>query len=136
MWLAVPNTKKRTISVSISAKPVRLHFTPSFQKRWASKVKSSASGPELAIQLAREKALGMADGGLRAESVHAALEMYRDDLKAKVARQKLSPDSFTTYGVRIDRIKATFGEREVFSDVTYNRLVEVLDEWIAHSLEQ
>ncbi|VFS43976.1 Uncharacterised protein [Enterobacter cancerogenus] len=25
-----------------------------------------------------------------------------DDLKAKVARQKLSPDSFTTYGVRID----------------------------------
>ncbi|EPC1644767.1 recombinase, partial [Escherichia coli] len=56
---------------------------------------------------------------------------YRDDLKAKVARQKLSPDSFTTYGVRIDRIKATFGEREVFSDVTYNRLVEVLDEWIA-----
>lgn len=73
----------------------------------------------------------MADGGLRAESVHAALEMYRDDLKAKVARQKLSPDSFTTYGVRIDRIKATFGEREVFSDVTYNRLVEVLDEWIA-----
>lgn len=53
------------------------------------------------------------------------------DLKAKVARQKLSPDSFTTYGVRIDRIKSTFGEREVFSDVTYSRLVEVLDEWIA-----
>lgn len=33
--------------------------------------------------------------------------------------------------MRIDRIKSTFGEREVFSDVTYSRLVEVLDEWIA-----
>ncbi len=62
------------------------------------KGKKLGEWPELAIQLAREKALGMADCGLRAESVHAALEMYRDDLKAKVARQKLSPDSFTTYG--------------------------------------
>ncbi|EFE2639493.1 tyrosine-type recombinase/integrase [Escherichia coli] len=113
------------------SKAGKVTFYAEFPKKMGLKGKKLGEWPELAIQLAREKALGMADGGLRAESVHAALEMYRDDLKAKVARQKLSPDSFTTYGVRIDRIKATFGEREVFSDVTYNRLVEVLDEWIA-----
>ena len=113
------------------SKAGKVTFYAEFPKKMGLKGKKLGEWPELAIQLAREKALGMAEGGLRAESVHAALEMYRDDLKAKVARQKLSPDSFTTYGVRIDRIKATFGPREVFSDVTYTRLVEVLDEWIA-----
>ncbi|HFF5806542.1 TPA: recombinase, partial [Escherichia coli] len=100
------------------SKAGKVTFYAEFPKKMGLKGKKLGEWPELAIQLAREKALGMADGGLRAESVHAALEMYRDDLKAKVARQKLSPDSFTTYGVRIDRIKSTFGEREVFSDVT------------------
>lgn len=113
------------------SKAGKVTFYAEFPKKMGLKGKKLGEWPELAIQLAREKALGMAEGGLRAESVHAALEMYREDLKAKVARQKLSPDSFTTYGVRIDRIKATFGPREVFSDVTYSRLVEVLDEWIA-----
>ncbi|RAP69457.1 hypothetical protein ACZ87_03756 [Candidatus Erwinia dacicola] len=44
---------------------------------------------ELAIQLARENAVEMAGEGLRAESVHLALESYRADLEAKVQRQKL-----------------------------------------------
>ena len=122
--------KENYIRIDFS-KAGKVTFYAEFPKKRGLKGKKLGEWPELAIQLAREKALGMAEGGLRAESVHAALEMYRDDLKAKVARQKLSPDSLTTYGVRIDRIKATFGEREVFSDVTYPRLVEVLDEWIA-----
>lgn len=100
------------------SKAGKVTFYAEFPKKMGLKGKKLGEWPELAIQIAREKVSEIAEGGLRAESVHAALEMYREDLKAKVARQKLSPDSFTTYGVRIDRIKATFGEREVFSDVT------------------
>lgn len=39
---------------------------------------------ELAIQHAREKAVKMAGEGLRAKSVHLALESYRAGLEAKV----------------------------------------------------
>ena len=56
------------------------------------KGKKLGEWPELAIQLAREKALGMAEGGLRAESVHAALEMYRDDGSIYRKRLGLAPD--------------------------------------------
>lgn len=113
------------------SKAGKVTFYAEFPKKMVLKGKKLGEWPELAIQIAREKALDMAKGGLRAETVHAALEMYRDDLRGKVARKRLSPDSFTTYGVRMDRIKSMFGKREVFSEVTYIRLVEVLDEWIA-----
>lgn len=112
------------------SKAGKVTFYAEFPKKMGLKGKKLGEWPELAIQIAREKALEMAKGGLRAETVHAALEMYRSDLKGKVARKKLSPDSFITYGVRVDRIKSMFGGREVFSDVTYIRLVEVLNEWI------
>lgn len=112
------------------SKAGKVTFYAEFPKKMGLKGKKLGKWPELAIQIARQKALEMAEGRLRAESVHAALEIYRSDLQAKVFRQKLSPDSFITYGIRIDRIKATFGEREVFSDVTYSRLIEVLDEWV------
>lgn len=82
----------------------------------------------------------MAGEGLRAESVHLALESYLADFEAKVQRQKLSDHSYRTYSTRIKQIDLAFGEREVFGDVTYGRIIEVLDTWIAtksnnHALE-
>jgi hypothetical protein len=44
--------------------------------------------------------------------------------------KKLGEDSYKTYCTRTKQIAAAFGGREVFSDVTYNRLLEVFDLWI------
>lgn len=96
--------------------------------------------PELSLPIAREKAKALAEEGLRAESVHQLLDLYEKDLAGKVERSKLSENSFYTYRCRVKQLKLTFGSREVFSDVKYSRLIEILDNWIQtksnnHALE-
>ncbi|KMV68816.1 recombinase [bacteria symbiont BFo2 of Frankliniella occidentalis] len=122
------------------SKAGKVTFYAEFPKKMGLKGRKLGEWPELAIQLAREKAVEMSGEGLRAESVHLALESYRADLEAKVQRQKLSDHSYRTYCARIKQIDLAFGEREVFGDVTYGRIIEVLDTWIAtksnnHALE-
>ncbi len=112
------------------SKAGKVTFYAEFPKVMQLKGRKLGEWPEMTLPVAREKALEIAEGGLKAESVHAALEAYRDDLAAKVERLKLSENSFATYSARINRLKLAFGEREIFSDVPYNRLTEILDQWI------
>jgi integrase len=86
--------------------------------------------PELALPIAREKALELAEDGLTAESVHQVLDAYQADLQAKVGRMKLSEHSFQTYVCRIKNLREAFGDREIFSDITYPLLIDVLNLWI------
>ncbi|MEG0280701.1 MAG: hypothetical protein RR510_14975 [Morganella sp. (in: enterobacteria)] len=39
--------------------------------------------------------------------------------------------SYNTYCCRLKQIEGSFGGREVFCDVKYIRLVDILDQWIA-----
>ncbi|HEJ7999386.1 TPA: recombinase [Serratia liquefaciens] len=112
------------------SKAGKVTFYAEFPKKMGLKGKKLGEWPEMAIQIAREKAKDIADHGLKAESVQQAIKEYEGDLQAKVDRQKLGEDSFKTYCTRTKQIAAAFGEREVFSDITYNRLLEVLDLWI------
>ncbi|MDC9593543.1 recombinase [Xenorhabdus sp. IM139775] len=86
--------------------------------------------PELTLPIAREKAQELAQDGLTAESVPQLLDAYENDLQAKVERKKLGEHSFYTYRCRIKQLRESFEQREVFSDVTYPRLIAVLDSWI------
>lgn len=112
------------------SKAGKVTFYAEFPKKMGLKGKKLGEWPEMAIQIAREKAKDNADNGLKAESVQMAIKEYEGDLQAKVERQKLGEDSYKTYCTRTKQIAAAFGEREVFSDITYNRLLEVLDLWI------
>lgn len=112
------------------SKAGKVTFYAEFPKKMGLKGKKLGEWPEMAIQIAREKAQDIADNGLKAESVQQAIREYEEDLYAKVQRKKLGEDSFKTYCTRTKQIAAAFGEREVFSDVTYNRLLEVFDLWI------
>lgn len=86
--------------------------------------------PELTLPIAREKAQALAKDGLTAESVHQALDAYESDLRAKVERKKLSENSLYTYRCRIKQLRESFDPRDVFSDVTYQHLINTLDLWI------
>lgn len=86
--------------------------------------------PEMAIEVAREKAHAAAVNGLRSESVHYVIEQYRQDLSAKVDRAKLSANSFYTYSIRVDRVREAFSDRDVFSSVNYQQLIAIIDGWI------
>ncbi|CDG20649.1 Site-specific recombinase, phage integrase family [Xenorhabdus poinarii G6] len=86
--------------------------------------------PELTLHIAREKAHEQAKEGLTAVSVHQALDAYIAGLQAKVQRLKLSEHSFYTYNCRIKQLREAFRNREIFSDITYQRLIEVIDLWI------
>lgn len=113
------------------SKAGKVTFYAEFPKKMSLKGQKLGEWPELALPLAREKAVGMAESGLRAESVHQVLGLYEADLAAKVARKKLGEDSFSTYCTRIKQLKLAFGEREIFSDVSYNNVILVLDQWVA-----
>ncbi|WP_437614437.1 recombinase, partial [Erwinia sp. V71] len=102
-----------------------------FPKKMGLKGQKLGEWPELAIPVAREKAAELAAGGLRAESVLQVIDLYEADLKAKVDRKKLGENSYQTYLCRTKNVRLAFSEREVFSTITYSRLVKVLDEWIA-----
>ncbi|QTL40969.1 integrase family protein [Xenorhabdus budapestensis] len=86
--------------------------------------------PELTLPIAREKAQDLAKEGLTAESVHQILDSYENDLRAKVERKKLGEHSFYTYSCRIKQLRESFEPREIYSDVTYQRLIDALDAWI------
>lgn len=101
-----------------------------FPKKTGLKGRKLGEWPELQLNVARDMASEMAKDGFKSESVHQALTMYQDDLWAKVERSKLSENSFYTYCCRIKALRASFGEREVFADVSYDRLIAVLDEWV------
>lgn len=113
------------------SKAGKVTFYAEYPKKMGLKGQKLGEWPELAIQLAREKAIEMAEHGLRAESVQQVLKQYEDDLDAKVQRNKLGLDSYRTYCTRTKQIKQAFGERDVFSDITYNQIIAVLDQWIA-----
>jgi len=111
-----------------------------FPKKMGLKGHKLGEWPELSLQIAREKAAELAAGGLSAESVIHVIGYYEADLKAKVDRKKLGENSYATYLCRTGALKLSFSDREVFSAVTYHRLIEVLDEWIItksnnHALE-
>ncbi len=72
----------------------------------------------------------IASGGLTSDSVHSCIDAYVADLKAKVGRSKLSELTFKTYLSRIKHLYLAFGEREVFSNVSYTQLVNIVDGWI------
>ncbi|MBZ4236864.1 hypothetical protein LAM40_25565, partial [Mycobacterium tuberculosis] len=55
------------------SKAGKVTFYAEFPKKMGLKGKKLGEWPELAIQLAREKAAEMAGDGLRSESVHAAI---------------------------------------------------------------
>lgn len=101
-----------------------------FPKHMGLKGKRLGEWPELTLPLAREKAQELAKYGLKAESIHQLLDLYEKDLWGKVQRTKLSQNSYKTYCCRIKQLKEAFEPREIFSDITYSRLIEVLDNWI------
>lgn len=113
------------------SKAGKVTYYAEYPKKMGLKGKKLGEWPELAIQLAREKALEMAEHGLRAESVKQVLSQYEADLYAKVERKKLSEHSYRTYCTRTKQIAASFDDRDVFSDVTYNKIIMVIDSWIA-----
>ncbi|HEN5014670.1 recombinase [Klebsiella pneumoniae] len=102
-----------------------------FPKKMGIKGQRLGEWPELTLPIAREKAAELAAGGLKSDSVIHVIESYEDDLAAKVSRHKLGEGSFHTYLCRTKNVKLAFSDREAFSSVTYQRLVKVLDEWIA-----
>ncbi|MBK5075151.1 recombinase [Budviciaceae bacterium CWB-B4] len=111
-----------------------------FPKVMGLKGRKLGEWPEMTLDVAREKAQLMAKDGLKSDSVHSVIQEYEKSLKGKVDRKKLGEHSFNTYMCRVNNVKLAFGEREVFGDVTYNRLIEVIDEWITtksnnHALE-
>ncbi|CAG8998084.1 MAG: hypothetical protein CENE_00015 [Candidatus Celerinatantimonas neptuna] len=101
-----------------------------FPKKMGLKNRKLGTWPELSLQLAREKAAALAAGGLRSDAIEQVLAAYQEDLQQRVQRNRLSPNSYYTYSVRIKHIHKAFVEREVFADVTYQRLIEVIDHWI------
>ncbi|MCW7547121.1 integrase family protein [Photorhabdus sp. APURE] len=101
-----------------------------YPKNMGLKGRKLGEWPELTLAIARENAQELAKEGLTAESVHQVLASYENDLRAKVARMKLGENSFHTYNCRIKQLKESFSSREVFSNVTYQRLIEALDLWI------
>jgi integrase len=113
------------------SKAGKVTFYAEYPKKMELKGQRLGEWPEMAIQIAREKAASISAEGLRAESVHFVLKKYEADLAAKVERQKLGEDSFRTYCARIKQIEQAFGERDVFSDVDYHKIIAVLDQWIA-----
>lgn len=111
-----------------------------FPKKMNIKGQKLGEWPELAIPMAREKAAELAAGGLKAESVQQVVDAYEANLEAKVQRNKLGASSYQTYLCRTKNVRLAFSDREVFSGITYNRLVDILDEWVAtktnnHALE-
>lgn len=122
------------------SKAGKVTFYAEFPKAMGLKGRKLGEWPELALAVAREKAAELAAGGLKSDAVRAVIEAYERDLAAKVARGKLGDNSLRTYLCRTALVRQAFGERETFADVTYPRLVEVVDEWIAtrsnnHALE-
>lgn len=101
-----------------------------FPKHMEVKGQKLGEFPELSLPIAREKAQLLAEQGLRAESVHQLIDAYEKDLAGKVSRAKLSENSYATYCCRTKQIKESFGSREVFSDMKYPRLIEVIDSWV------
>ncbi|WP_273803571.1 tyrosine-type recombinase/integrase [Providencia rettgeri] len=111
-----------------------------FPKQMDLKGSKLGEWPELSLPIAREKAKELAEYGLRAESVHQLIELYEQDLEGKVSRSKLSANSFATYCCRTKQLREAFASREIFSDMKYQRLIEVIDTWIQtksnnHALE-
>ncbi|NEG58230.1 recombinase [Pantoea agglomerans] len=111
-----------------------------FPKKMNVKGQRLGEWPELTLPIAREKAAELAAGGLKADSVIQVIESYEADLAAKVKRHKLGEGSYQTYLCRSKNVKLAFSEHEAFSSITYNRLVKVIDDWIAtktnnHALE-
>lgn len=82
------------------SKAGKVTFYAEFPKKMGLKGKKLGEWPEMAIQIAREKAQDIADNGLKAESVQQAIREYEEDLYAKVQRKKLGEDSFKTYCTR------------------------------------
>lgn len=122
------------------SKAGKVTFYAEFPKAMELKGKKLGEWPELALPIARENAHSMAAGGLRSESVQAVISYYEQDLAAKVERHKLGEASYKTYLCRTKQVRLAFGERDTFSDVTYNQIIAVLDEWVAtksnnHALE-
>jgi len=113
------------------SKAGKVTFYAEFPKHMQLKGSRLGEWPEMTLDVAREKAQSIAAGGLKSDSIFRVIDAYQSDLEAKVSRGKLSEHSFYTYTVRIKHIKDTFGEREVFSDTSYHRLIEVIDCWIA-----
>lgn len=113
------------------SKAGKVTFYAEFAKSMGLKGRKLGEWPEMTIQVAREKAHEIAAGGLKSDSVLSVIESYEKDLFAKVQRGKLSENSYYTYMFRTSRVKEAFGDREVFVDIGYQRLVEVVDEWIA-----
>ena len=101
-----------------------------FPKHMEVKGQKLGEFPELSLLIAREKAQLLAEQGLRAESVHPLIDAYEKDLAGKVSRVKLSENSYATYCCRTKQIKESFDAREVFSDMKYPRLIEIIDSWI------
>lgn len=108
----------------------KVTFYAEFPSAMGLKGKKLGEWPEMTLPVAREKAQAMAAGGLRAESVYSVIDAYLADLDAKVKRGKLSENSYYTYSVRIGRIRESFGERDVFSDIGFQRLIDIINEWI------
>ncbi|MDO6525409.1 hypothetical protein Q4519_06900 [Motilimonas sp. 1_MG-2023] len=122
------------------SKAGKVTFYAEFPKIMELKGKKLGEWPELTLHIAREKALSMKAGGLRAESVNAVIECYEQDLAAKVGRHKLSEASYKTYLCRTKQVRLAFGDRVVFSDVSYQQIIAVLDTWVStksnnHALE-
>lgn len=113
------------------SKAGKVTFYAEFPKKLGLKGRKLGNWPELQIAIAREKAHDIAADGLRAESVHQAIDMYESDLSAKVERKRLSEASFYTYKCRINHLRLAFDERQVFADATYNQLLAIIDNWIA-----
>lgn len=122
------------------SKAGKVTFYAEFPKSMELKGRKLGEWPELSLPIARENAHAMASGGLRAESVRAVVELYEQDLEAKVSRQKLSEGSYKTYLCRTAQVRQAFGDRDVFGEVGYQQIIAVLDNWIAtksnnHALE-
>ncbi|AIN12727.1 MULTISPECIES: tyrosine-type recombinase/integrase [Yersinia pseudotuberculosis complex] len=113
------------------SKAGKVTFYAEFPKKMALKGKKLGEWPEMAIQVAREKAKDLSEGGLTSDSVHSVIRAYEADLALKVSRHRLGEDSYRTYLTRTKNVSLAFSDREVFSGITYHRLTDILDDWIA-----
>ncbi|MBK5145875.1 recombinase [Budviciaceae bacterium BWR-B9] len=113
------------------SKAGKVTFYAEFPKVMGLKGRKLGEWPEMAVQIARERASDMASEGLKAESVQQVITLYENDLAGKVTRGKLGQNSYETYCCRTRRVAESFSERTIFSDISYNDLINVLDMWVS-----
>ncbi len=68
--------------------------------------------------------------GIKSDPVHNIIKEYENSSRRKRI-EKFSEYSFVTYLCKVNNVKLVFTEKRSFYDITHNRLIKIIDEWIA-----